>query len=245
MPDDINEHDVQKYGSEPAADDQNRQPAVLPPPVRADSGQNETAVSFSPRGDPTDEELSTEVRAGMAAVEAGMRAAVDGARRAGAALIEMKKRVGHGHWEAWVRDNFDLSSQTARLYMRVAKNWDRVVEHGLDELPDLCLRDLRYFLPRPDPGTKPDSPAPALDLELDEHDPAASEPIGGAGAADRRSGPLVRPEARQLALTFGSEVQRHEFKRMARGLMEAYRVESESDAAFHAVKTCYEEVCRG
>jgi hypothetical protein len=159
-------------------------PAEPTPRVPEGRGQNETAVSFSPPGGRTDEELATEVRGGIESVRRGMRAAVEGARRAGIALVEMKKRVGHGHWENWLRENFDLSSQTARFYMRVADNWDRVVAHGLDQLPDLCLRDLRYFLSRPGPGSKPDAPEPALDLELDEDYPPAPEPNGETRAAD-------------------------------------------------------------
>lgn len=48
------------------------------------------------------------------------------ARNAGEALNRAKDRTPHGSWVDWVRDNFEGSARTARLYMRIASNWSRL-----------------------------------------------------------------------------------------------------------------------
>jgi hypothetical protein len=42
--------------------------------------------------------------------------------RAGEMLIEAKEQVGHGGWGRWLTKNFNLSQDTARLYMRLARS---------------------------------------------------------------------------------------------------------------------------
>lgn len=54
-----------------------------------------------------------------------LKKALDHARQAGEALCEAKKRLGgRGKWTRWLRDNFEASIETARVYMRVARTWD-------------------------------------------------------------------------------------------------------------------------
>lgn len=45
---------------------------------------------------------------------------------AGEALLELKRRVGHKHWGKWLKENFNRSEESARLYMRIARNWEAV-----------------------------------------------------------------------------------------------------------------------
>lgn len=66
------------------------------------------------------------------------------AQQAGLALLEMKRRVKHGEWGRWVRDNFDFSSETASVYMRVAARWDDIEAAGMDRA-GITLADLREF----------------------------------------------------------------------------------------------------
>lgn len=61
------------------------------------------------------------------------------ARMVGKDLIKAKKLFStrRGNWTMWLKDNFDLSGQTARVYMRVARQWNdpAVVAHrnnGMD-----------------------------------------------------------------------------------------------------------------
>lgn len=44
---------------------------------------------------------------------------------AGAALIEVKGRLNHGEWLPWLKENFNGSHDTASVYMRIARNFER------------------------------------------------------------------------------------------------------------------------
>lgn len=61
-------------------------------------------------------------------------------RHAGQMLIEAKDQVGHGGWGRWLTKNFDLSQQTARVYMRWAREQN---ERGTRELPHGSLAQMR------------------------------------------------------------------------------------------------------
>lgn len=61
-------------------------------------------------------------------------------RHAGEMLIEAKDQVGYGNWGRWLTKNFDLSQQTARVYMK----WAR--EHfarDAREVPYTSLSEMR------------------------------------------------------------------------------------------------------
>jgi hypothetical protein len=45
---------------------------------------------------------------------------------AGEALIAVKAQLQHGEWLPWLAANFSASEDTAQLYMRVARNTERV-----------------------------------------------------------------------------------------------------------------------
>lgn len=46
------------------------------------------------------------------------------ARTSGRLLLEVKAVKKHGTWQQWIYNNYDGSYDTARDYMRVAKNWN-------------------------------------------------------------------------------------------------------------------------
>src|SRR5262245_59785468 len=56
-------------------------------------------------------------------------------RRAGVMLIEAKEQVGYGGWGKWLRKNFDLSHDTASIYMRLAEAHRDFSTGGRKELP--------------------------------------------------------------------------------------------------------------
>jgi hypothetical protein len=43
-------------------------------------------------------------------------------RQAGEALIEAKKKVGHGKWETWMKNNLKFSPTQAKRYMALVKS---------------------------------------------------------------------------------------------------------------------------
>jgi hypothetical protein len=201
--------------------------------------ENETAVSDSGVDSRSDEELTAEVRAGLDAYRRGMRDAIEGARRAGAALQVMKDRAGHGNWEAWLRDNFEMSPQTARLYMRIANNWDRVIEHGLDKIPDLTLSDLRSFLAEPKKETeepqKEHKKEPELNVEDDEPQPSGEEDVGGGA-----DGPPT--DIRQRSVRLRDDVM-DRFDYMVRRLTKVLSTD-EHEVIYRGVRFLFEEKCR-
>ena len=59
----------------------------------------------------------------------------------GDALIAVKEQLAHGEFMPWVDANVDASYETAKRYMRVARNWSRVTD-----LPETTLRRARAEL---------------------------------------------------------------------------------------------------
>lgn len=80
------------------------------------------------------------------------KAIVEHARIAGAALLELKKRAGHGNWADWLRQNFSGSVETAQVYMKIAKGWPLLQRKLGRELKDASLEQLRRALAKPVPG---------------------------------------------------------------------------------------------
>lgn len=56
--------------------------------------------------------------------------AVEHAIRCGELLTDAKAQVGHGGWGAWLDEHFPASERTARGYMRLAANRQRVADLG-------------------------------------------------------------------------------------------------------------------
>ncbi len=81
-------------------------------------------LDIVPSGEPvrSDEELAREINAEHGHVETYKRNTIQHAIRCGELLLEMKRRVGHGNWLAWVGEHFEASERTARNYMEIAKS---------------------------------------------------------------------------------------------------------------------------
>jgi hypothetical protein len=70
----------------------------------------------------TDDDLVREINAEHGQVETYKHNTIQHAIRCGELLLEMKQRVGHGNWLAWVEEHFEASERTARNYMEIAKS---------------------------------------------------------------------------------------------------------------------------
>ena len=81
-------------------------------------------LDIVPRSDPvrTDDDLVREINAEHGHVEMYKHNTIQHAIRCGQLLAEMKQRVGHGNWLAWVQEHFEASERTARNYMEIAKS---------------------------------------------------------------------------------------------------------------------------
>src|SRR5262245_16037050 len=100
--------------------------------------------------------LSTEANKqhelGSAKVKEGMQLIVEGLhcfKASGESLRKIKKRLGHGEWQPWLKKNFSGSFESAQLYMRIAREWHSRLAAAV-ESGDVCsLRDARKFLSGP------------------------------------------------------------------------------------------------
>jgi Protein of unknown function (DUF3102) len=70
----------------------------------------------------TDDDLAREINTEHGHVEKHKHSTIQHAIRCGELLLEMKQRVGHGNWLAWVEEHFEASERTARNYMEIAKS---------------------------------------------------------------------------------------------------------------------------
>jgi hypothetical protein len=87
----------------------------------------------------------------------------------GTMLIDVKKDVKHGDWEAWLAKNCpEISDRTARVYMRLARpenaaKLETVAEENGNAVADLSVRSAAKLLsrpraPKPEGGTTPKPP---------------------------------------------------------------------------------------
>jgi len=68
-------------------------------------------------------------------LQLGNNAGQEHYRVAGEMLIEAKQQVAYGAWGKWLRKNFDLSHDTASIYMRLAEAHRDFSTGGRKELP--------------------------------------------------------------------------------------------------------------
>lgn len=79
---------------------------------------------------------------------------------AGEALIAAKALVKHGEWLDWLRSNFDASFDTAEVYMKVARHWNKL-QQALQANPKLSIDEaLKRLKDRPAPGQPAPAPVP-------------------------------------------------------------------------------------
>ena len=100
---------------------------------------------------------------------ASVRAGLDYARQAGDALIEVKQRLTHGAFLPWVAEHTNLGARTAQGYMRLAREWPRLVaSEDAQRVADLPLRGaLALLAERPAArATDPRLAAEQLSIEV-------------------------------------------------------------------------------
>jgi phage N-6-adenine-methyltransferase len=90
-------------------------------------------------------DLATRIRAEHEAAQSALRSAVGHAVEAGKLLMEAKKSIPYGGWEAWVRDSCGFSERTAQGYMRLA----RLDPEEAQRVALLSLRDALKALAEP------------------------------------------------------------------------------------------------
>jgi hypothetical protein len=103
--------------TEVALQDRRRSPHDPPwqAPTRARAAKALPRRGIALSRDPVrrDEDLVREINVEQGHVETHKRNTIQDAIRCGELLLEMKERVGRGHWFAWVGEHFEASESTA------------------------------------------------------------------------------------------------------------------------------------
>jgi hypothetical protein len=115
-------------------------------------------------------ELAAQINAEHAAANRAIRTGIEHAMAAGDLLIEAKALLRHGEWGGWLAANCVVSERSARVYMRLARNRDRL---EIGSAADLSLRAASQILigdNADEPGGDDDAPIPMLPLGPGEFD---------------------------------------------------------------------------
>lgn len=144
--------------------------------------------------------LAVEIREEHEACEHDAQSAVERAIRCGEMLSEAKEKAGHGNWLPWLEANFPSSERTARGYMAMAANRQRVADIGsvreaLAELAEprthIDTEDERNRLTaEPVPAVSPDGPDTGFEEILD------AEVVDDDGTPDVQGAPEFVPRVR-------------------------------------------------
>ena len=85
-----------------------------------------SAPTHPPISSLSESDLARQINETIEAMERAFRNNVWRAIEVGDLLIEAKKRVGHGSFEAWLKDHCKLSFSTARRYIAFAKDRPKI-----------------------------------------------------------------------------------------------------------------------
>lgn len=115
--------------------------------------------------------LATELNHHFRSAEQHARSAVEHALEAGRLLTEAKALIDHGGWGRWLEDNFEGSARTARAWMQLHRERDKLETRNGNALP---LREALALIAEPkeeaqrrlpaDPRTHSMWTAPACDV---------------------------------------------------------------------------------
>jgi hypothetical protein len=124
------------------------------------------------------DKLADEINACHSSVVDSTNQALGSAITAGQKLKEAKELVGFGGWMKWVEVHFTFPDRTARLYMQLAENSDKIAEWTKqNNVADLSIRGALEVI-------KQDFAPP----EQPQADPADGSAQIGNGAADLGGG---------------------------------------------------------
>lgn len=98
-------------------------------------------------------DLAAKINEEHDAAEQAMKRGLDHALNAGKMLLEAKAAVKHGEWGKWLSENCAFAERTAQLYMRIARNEEKVKSATV---ADLTLRGAAETLERKAPRSEDD-----------------------------------------------------------------------------------------
>ena len=164
-----------------------------PPPSIPEPG--EPAVSGRVADDP--ETLADEINEHHRRVVSSAFDALEAARRSGELLLRAKRGLEHGQFQGWIEGHCPFSYRTAASYMKIAKEWDKLLLSKVqcDALPSLggALRMLAGPMRAADDrdptrrSSSPREPGPSSPADPDPAwgDRPIADRTGRATSADR------------------------------------------------------------
>ena len=96
--------------------------------------------------------LAHRIRVEHAAVGRNLRDSLVHARAAGTLLIQAKAKFRHGFFMAWVKEACQFSHATANIYMRIARQWERIAANS-ERVVNLSLGTVDRWLKESTKGT--------------------------------------------------------------------------------------------
>ncbi len=173
----------------------------------------------------SDQELKAIANENHGAYGSCLRNAVNHARLAGQALMELKARHGkYGKWGDWLEHNFDGSAESANVYMRIARNWKKIVAHGWDR-EDVTLTQLRALLAKRSKRQLTQKKTTEPDLDSGE---------------DKEEALPTPSQMRQFVILLNTH-DADEFDDMVEYLMPVFKTDNSQDTVCHAVRCCWKE----
>jgi len=94
-------------------------------------------------------DLVENIKAEHEAAARGAQTWLRHAMNAGDHLCRLKLKVGHGNWLPYVVEHCDMSVSTARIYMRAARNRERIESSNQQRAVDMTLNDVIKLLKGP------------------------------------------------------------------------------------------------
>jgi hypothetical protein len=107
--------------------------------------------------EPDLDELAGHINREHEKVEAALRTGLEHALAAGNLLLLAKKKLVHGRWLPWLKENVAFSERAAQSYMRIADRWDELTAKSAPGA-DLTYKQALALLAEP-------APVPAFDDE--------------------------------------------------------------------------------
>jgi hypothetical protein len=164
------------------------------------------------------------------------RNGLEHAKQAGQALELIKAKLGHGGWKPFLEENYKANDgnpapSTARAYIQIHREWDRITDHGLDRFRG--IEHVRRWLAGHD------------DEEIDPGEPdegsKAEKKDSDAKTGSKRSGKQDKPKDLPVTLKFRDDKAKVEFSTKLDKLQGEFKTEGITATVMAAIRFSYKE----
>jgi DUF3102 family protein len=125
--------------------------------------------------------VAREIKEAHDAVATAMRESLRHARRAGELLSQVKDQLPHGEFGPWIDAHCGFGWRTANLYMRIAREWEKLVTENRNAIANLTLGEAMDLLTRVDTGEVAEQAADLVALGVLDADA-----LGGLSPREQR-----------------------------------------------------------